>query len=165
MRDEESTKCYQIVHRGFQEDAPCFVDRGHQWNGIDEEGVPRFLLGADYIMPFNSDKFIGDLQVDVKISRPATCYVFFDENMTPPEWLRKNFKRTSLRIGMDSAPNIWRKDHVLAAGPGNSIDFTFSIWSRDVPKRGVVTLGGVDPPEVGSRSRGFNMYGIAVVAK
>jgi hypothetical protein len=165
MREEESTKCYQIVHRGLQEDAPCFVDRGHEWNGLDERGLPKFLLGADYVMPFNSDKFIGDLQVDVKISRPATCYVFFDDNMSPPEWLRTNFKPTGVRIGMDSAPTIWHKDHVLAAGPGRSIDFTFSVWSRDVPKRGVVTLGGVDPPEAGSRSRGFNMYGIAVVAK
>ncbi len=165
MRDEAGAKCYQIVHQGLREDAPCFVDRGHEWNGLDEHGLPRFLLGADYIMPFNSDKFIGDLQVDVKISRPAICYVFFDDNMSPPEWLLKNFKKTGYHIGMDSAPTIWHKDHVLAAGPAKSIDFTFSIWSRDIPKRGVITLGGVDPPEAGARSRGFNMYGIAVVAK
>jgi ferric-dicitrate binding protein FerR (iron transport regulator) len=165
MRDGEGAKCYQIVHNGLNEDAPCFVDRSHEWNGVDEKGLPNFLLGADYVMPFNSDKFIGDLQVDVRVSRPATCYVFFDDNMSPPEWLRKNFKRTTFHVGMDSAPTMWHKDHVLATGAGKSIDFTFSVWSRDIPQRGIVTLGGVDPPEAGARSRGFNMYGIAVVAK
>jgi hypothetical protein len=165
IRDSENTKCYQIVHNGLGEDAPCFVDRGHQWNGVDETGIPDFLLGADYIMPFNSDKFIGDLKVDVKVSRPATCYIFFDDNMSPPAWLRKDFQRASYRIGMDSSPTIWHKDHAVDRGPGRSIDFTFSIWRRDIPKAGVISLGGVDPPEAATRSQGFNMYGIAVVEK
>jgi hypothetical protein len=165
IRPDESTKCYQIVHGGLREDAPCFVDRGHQWNGVDAAGIPEFLLGADYIMPFNDDKFIADLRVDVELARPATCYVLLDDNMSPPAWLREDFKNTGLHIGMDSAKTPWHKEHANAAGPGESIDFTFSIWSRDVPKAGVVTLGGVDPPKTGTRSRGFNMYGIAVVPK
>jgi hypothetical protein len=165
IRPDESTKCYQIVHGGLHEDVPCFVDRGHQWNGVDSAGIPEFLLGADYIMPFNDDKFIADLRVDVQLARPSTCYVLLDDNMPPPAWLRSQFKNTGLHIGMDSAKTPWHTEHANAAGPGQSIDFTFSIWSRDVPKAGVVTLGGVDPPKTGTRSRGFNMYGIAVVPK
>jgi hypothetical protein len=165
IRSDESTKCYQIVHGGMREDAPCFVDRGHQWNGVGDAGIPALLLGADYIMPFNDDKFIADLRVDVELARPSTCYVLLDDNMSPPAWLRSQFKNTGLHIGMDSAKTPWHKEHANAAGPGQSIDFTFSIWGRDVPKAGVVSLGGVDPPKTGTRSRGFNMYGIAVVPK
>ncbi len=165
IRAGESSKCYQIVRGGLREDAPCFVDRSHQWNGYGSAGIPDFLRNADYIMPFNDDKFISDLSVDVTIAGRATCYVFFDDNMSPPQWLRKDFRDTGVDIGLDGAKTIWHKDHATAIGAGESIDFPFSIWSRDVPSAGVVRLGGVNPPEGEIRSRGFNMYGIAVVPK
>lgn len=165
IRDGESTKCYQIVRGGLREDAPSFVDRSHQWNGCDGAGIPDFLLGADYIMPFNDDKFLSGLTVDVTVARPATCYVFLDDNMPAPDWLRKEFRDTGLNIGLDGAKTVWHKDHATESGAGNSIDFPFSIWARDVAKAGVVRLGGVEPPQGGVRSRGFNMYGIAVVPK
>jgi hypothetical protein len=165
IRALESTKCYQIVWGGLREDAPCFVDREHQWNGKDGAGMPEFLLGADYIMPFNDDKFISDLRVDVKVARPATCYVFLDDNMSPPDWLRREFRDTGFDISLDGGKTPWHKDHDLGSGPGQSVDFPFSIWSRDIPEAGVVTLGGVQPPREKTRSRGFNMYGIAIVPK
>jgi hypothetical protein len=165
IRAGESTKCYQIVRGGLREDAPCFVDRGHQWNGRDADGIPEFLLGADYIMPFNDDKFISDLKVDVTIARPSTLYIFIDDNMPVPEWLQKEFKDTGVDIGLDGATTVWHKDHALGVGAGASIDFPFSVWSREVPKAGKVHLGGVNPPEGKTRSQGFNMYGIAVVPK
>jgi hypothetical protein len=34
-----------------------------------------------------------------------------------------------------------------------------------VPEAGTVSFGGVQPPKEKTRSRGFNMYGIAVVPK
>ena len=132
--------------RRLREDAPCFVDRSHQWNGLDARGMPEFLLGADYVMPFNDDKFISDLKVDVTIARPSTLYVFFDDNMPVPEWLQKDFKDTGVDIGLDGAKTVWHKDHAIGAGPGTSIDFPFSVWSREVPKAGNVSLGGVEPP-------------------
>jgi hypothetical protein len=165
IRELESTKCYQIVWGGLREDAPCFVDRSHQWNGKTEAGMPEFLLGADYIMPFNDDKFLPDLRVDVTLARAATCYVFFDDNMTPPEWLTRDFKDTGFDISLDGAKTQWHKDHDLGVGPGVSLDFPFSVWSRDLPAAGVVSFGGVQPPQEKTRSRGFNMYGIAVVPK
>jgi ferric-dicitrate binding protein FerR (iron transport regulator) len=165
IRELQSTKCYQIVWGGLREDAPCFVDRSHQWNGASEGGMPEFLLGADYIMPFNDDKFLPDLRVDVKLAAPATCYVFFDDNMPPPEWLTRDFKDTGFDIALDGAKTQWHKDHDLGTGPGVSLDFPFSVWSRDVAEGGTVSFGGVQPPKEKSRSRGFNMYGIAVVPK
>jgi hypothetical protein len=132
---------------------------------VDAKGLPEFLVGADYIMPFNDDKFVSDLEVSVKIARPATCYVFLDENMAPPAWLRKSFKDTGLDIGLDGARTVWHKKHDLAEGPGDSVDFVFSVWAREIDRPGMVEFGGVKAPKIGERSSGFNMYGIAVVAK
>jgi hypothetical protein len=162
--DGESAKCYQIVRGGLREDALCFVDRSHQWNSVDPSGLPSFLEGADYIMPFNDDKFISDLKVEVRIARPATFFVFLDDNMPPPQWLREGFKDTGMKIGLDGAKTEWHKNNELGVGAGASVDFVFSIWQRDVPRRGTIVLGGVTPPDV-KRSKGFNMYGIAVVPK
>jgi hypothetical protein len=164
IRAGESTKCYQIVRGGLREDAPSFVDRMHQWNGVDAAGLPSFLLGADYVMPFNDDKFISDLRVDLQIARPAVCYVFLDDNMPAPDWLREGFQDTGRKIGLDGAKTIWHKKNKLGAGPGASVDFVFSVWRREVTQPGVVSFGGVTPPDQ-KRSRGFNMYGIAVAPK
>ena len=73
-----SSKYYRIVHRGFDDDGPAYVDRNHEWNGLDGRRPPRIPPGADYIMPFNEDKWIKDLQMTVEVARAATLYVFFD---------------------------------------------------------------------------------------
>jgi hypothetical protein len=163
IRKADSIKSYQIVRGGLEEDCLAFVDRNHQWNGVDAKGLPPFLVGADYIMPFNDDKFVRGLELKVRLLRPATLYVFLDHNMAVPTWLRNDFVDTGLDIGLDCAKTEWHKDHSLGVGPGRSIDFLFSVWKQDVKKAGTVTLGGIEqPPAV--RSQGFNMYGIAAVA-
>jgi hypothetical protein len=161
IRTDQSVKSYQIVRAGLEEDAPCFVDRNHQWNGVDAKGLPEFLVGADYIMPFNDDKFVRGLEIDVRLLRPATLYVFLDNNMEVPDWLSKGFEDTGVDIGMDGSKTPWHQEQTLSMGPGRSIDCRFSVWKREVRKTGTVTLGGIEPPEV--RSQGFNMYGIAAV--
>jgi hypothetical protein len=163
IRDPKSpVKAYQIVHGGLMDDALAFVDRFHQWNGLDSNGLPKFLAGADYIMPFNDDKFVGGLELKVQVLRPATVYVFLDNNMAVPNWLHADFTDTGVDIGLDCSKTEWHRDHSLGAGPGQSIDFRFSIWKRDVTEAGTVVLGGISPPAI--RSHGFNMYGIAAVA-
>jgi hypothetical protein len=163
IRKADSIKSYQIVRGGLDDDCLAFVDRNHQWNAVDSKGMPPFLMGADYIMPFNDDKFVPGLELNVRLLRPATLYVFLDNNMSVPSWLRNDFLDTGIDIGLDCAKTEWHRDHSLGVGPGRSIDFTFSIWKRDVKQAGAVTLGGIEqPPAV--RSQGFNMYGIAAVA-
>lgn len=39
---------YRIVHAGFGEEQLAYVDRVHQWNGVDEQGLPSELLGGEY---------------------------------------------------------------------------------------------------------------------
>ena len=37
-------KFYAVVPQGFREDAKVFVDRRHEWNGLDESGLPAELV-------------------------------------------------------------------------------------------------------------------------
>jgi hypothetical protein len=164
LRTAEGIKSYQIVRGGLEDDAPCFVDRSHQWNGVDQAGLPQFLLGADYIMPFNDDKFVRTLELKVDLLRPADVYVFLDNNMEIPKWLRRDFVNTGVDIGLDGSKTEWHQSHSLAVGSGNSVDFRFSVWRRHVKAAGSITLGSVNPPQRGTRSAGFNMYGVAAVA-
>jgi hypothetical protein len=164
IRMAENIKSYQIVRNGLEEDVPCFVDRNHQWNGVDRDGLPKFLLGADYVMPFNDDKFVHTLELKLELLRPAHLYVFIDNNMQVPEWVRKDFVDTGVDIGLDGSKTEWHQANSLGVGAGNSVDFPFSVWHRHVKTPGTVTLGSVSPPKLGTRSYGFNMYGIAAVA-
>ncbi|MEQ8211310.1 MAG: FecR family protein [Lacipirellulaceae bacterium] len=159
IRDPENAQYYQVVHEGLWEDSRAFVDRHHEWNGVDEQGIPHFLLGADYVMTFNSDKWQSDLAINVELSRPATLYVFYDNRRTVPDWLSRGFKDTGIDIGVDEGfPDNPRLPELNAIGPGKSVNVRHSIWKLVVDRPGVVTLGSLATQEIA-----VNMYGIAAV--
>jgi hypothetical protein len=158
---ESVSKFYRIIRGGLAEDAPAFVDRNHEWNGVDSNGIPACLDGVEYVMTFNDDKFVEGFQMSVDVSRPAILYVFMSDQVPVPEWLRRGFVDTGLKMGLDEAPNRFKPRLDTGVGPGVSVDTTFSVWRRDVVSPGTVLLGGVTP----SPDRvGFNMYGVAAAA-
>jgi ferric-dicitrate binding protein FerR (iron transport regulator) len=160
IRGLDSSKYYQIVPRGLAEDAPAYVDRPHEWNGVDPTGLPAFLRGADYIMPFNDDKFTSGLEITVEMSRAATLFVFLDDREKPQPWLTSRFADTGVKIGLDEQswpdPTLFTVDR----GPGRSINHVFSVWKRDVSRDEAITLGGL---QGGRNDRA--MYGIAAVPR
>ncbi|MFM1995922.1 MAG: hypothetical protein RLZZ111_309 [Planctomycetota bacterium] len=156
--DAESQKFYRIVRGGLREDAQAFVDRNHQWNGATAAGIPAFLRGIDYIMPYNDDKFADSLHVSVELKRPATLYVLYSDSLPVPDWLRRDFVDTGHDIGLDEAKNRFLPSRRTDVGPGASVDTIFSVWARAVPVPTTMTLGAVEMP-VGRE--GYNMYGIA----
>jgi hypothetical protein len=155
IRGLDSTKYYRIVHRGLDEDAPAYVDRNHQWNGLGPGGLPEFLKGADYIMPFNEDKWMKNLEVTVEVARPAILYVFFDNREETPFWLSGRFTDTGLDLGLDEVSKPGGPFY-LDRGPGRSIDNTFSIWKLEVDRGESVTLGALRKEDEAKA-----MYGIA----
>lgn len=160
LRASDTKRFYEIVRGGFGEDARAFVDRAYQWNGLDEAGLPEFLVGADYILPYNDDKG-RDLEITLSLARPATVYILFDDRGTPPKWLTSAFEHTGFEIGMDEdagPPSHARPERSLGKGPGNNIDFAFSVWRQDIGTAGSISLGSREGPR-GGRS----MYGIVVV--
>lgn len=160
---QENKRFYEIVPGGMREDAKAYADRpSHEWNGLDQSGLPIYLVGIDYIKTYNGDKRRRLLSIYVTLSRAADIYVFFDARLPPPPWLTYDFRDTGDRIGLDMGQ--WRaSDGKLiikeesAEGPGQSIDAEFSVWVRRIEQAGVVRLG----PSAGPTGLSA-MYGIAV---
>lgn len=165
---------YEIVIEGMDEDAPAFVDRFHEWNGVSPQGMPDYLLGGDYVKMFNDDKVRDDLEIQVTLTEPAVLFVMLDHRVDVPEWLTSSFTNTGDVIGMDESPhdtaNRYASNKEFAqVGPGESIDETHSIWKKVLPKGGTVVLGpnghlpSRDPEVTRTRSIQANMYGIVAV--
>jgi hypothetical protein len=154
---------YEIVHTGMQEDGLAFVDREFdQWNGVDASGMPAYLLGADYVRMFNDDKVDDSFEMYVTIDRPAMLFVFFDDRLTPPKWLRDNFEDTGDNIGMDVGPftegelEFTAERFSTGVGPGVSVENVLSIWQRRVPVPMTLRLGATEAPNTD-----INMYALA----
>jgi hypothetical protein len=163
IRSPELRKFYEIVPGGLREDALAYVDRpAHDWTAIDARGLPEYLIGADYIKPFNSDKMRSDVEISVTLACPARLFVFADDRVAPPHWLRTNFRDTGDDIGHDCGPYVLNGVEFFklqrGSGPGLSIDSKCSIWERTVDQPGTVVLG----PNSGT-SIMTTMYGIAAI--
>jgi hypothetical protein len=156
LRENDTVKYYHIVPGGLVEDAPAYVDRTHEWNGVDEQGIPDFLRGADYIMPFNDDKLVDRLQVKLMFTRPGLLYIFFDDRVPAPEWLQMRFQNTGFKIGLDEG-NYPNADKETGVGPGESVDNVCSVWVTKVDAATPVTLDAL-----GATEEYCSMYGIAV---
>lgn len=164
LSSAETKKYYEIVAGGLREDAKAYVDRPeHEWNGVTQNGMPAYLVGADYVKPFNSDKVESAIEISVTLGRPATLYVFFDDRVkNVPGWLQKHFRKTGDKIGLDGGDWSGSKIHSRRGdGPGVSIDDQFSVWELVVKEPGVVKLG---PNTSKTSMRSIGMYGIAAVA-
>jgi len=164
IREPDAMAYYEIVHNGLWEDSRAYVDRYHEWNGIDERGIPPFLRSADYVRCFNSDKFRDDLEITLETAAPVRLFVFFDDRLPVPKWLSDAFVLTKHKIGIDEgfpSHSIWKDGTtppVIGVGAGKSIDHTYSIWEKDLPLPTKVRLGSLS-----NRHVEVSMYGIAVV--
>jgi hypothetical protein len=161
---EDFWSFYEIVPSGMKEDAKAFVDRTHEWNGATVDGIPPYLLGADYVKTFCDDKVTPDLSIELDLLRPATVYVLLDNRLTLPEWVLEQFQDTGDEIGIDES--FLERGHDPKVGAGRGIERTFSIWKR-VSEAGIVYLGPNGNPTAREIVRGVDaqlaMYGIVAV--
>lgn len=153
---------YRIVPRGMREDARAYADFPHEWNGLDANGIPAWLRGADLVQTFNADQVNWFMELTVTVSRPCVLYVFADRRNPPPTWLRERFTDTGVNVGWEY---IDPKNKIFAAKwpeRGHTV-FPFGVWKLEVHQPGEVKLGPPyfeqirDPNEV----RPNWMYGIA----
>jgi hypothetical protein len=163
-RKGETNKFYEIVVGGLREDALAYVDRPHEWNGLTKAGMPAYLLGADYVKTFNDHRMRRDFKIRIALACPAKLYVFFDERIETPDWLKKYFRNTGDKIGLDGG--AWRSRGLkrkIGVGPGVNVESTFAVWERKITKPRTVTLG----PDIEDLKKGdeikYCMYGIAAV--
>lgn len=166
-----SLRFFEVVPGGMNEDALAFVDReSHQWNGVDASGMPKYLIGGDYLKTFNDDKFASNLEIRVELAGPAYIYVLFDNRLPVPDWLRERFEDTGDDIGIDEGPHVFpsgiRHNRQSGNGAGASIDRTHSVWKQVVHQQGQVRLGATEANKLELNEpelAGTNMYGIVVV--
>ncbi len=160
IRLHETAKYNRVIPAGFEEDCRAYVDREHEWNGIDERGLPSFLVGGDYVMTFNEDKTVTELALTVELSHPANLYILIDNRVPPPEWLTRDFVDTNVDIGLDEVHTHINVE--TANGPGNSLDQFYSVWKREVREPSSIVLGplGLEKYTVPARVVQRGMYGI-----
>jgi hypothetical protein len=162
LKSSQTAKYYRVIGAGFHEDCQAFVDRHHQWNGVDDRGIPPFLNRADYVMTFNDDKVSADLRIAVTLIQPCRLYVMLDDRAPAPKWLTESFVDTGWDIGVDEG-----YDDVAtvktAVGAGKSLENTCSVWAKEVRIPSTVLLGSLRDVPVASHPRDvkLTMYGIA----
>lgn len=158
---------YEIVPDGIAEDAQAYVDRRHEWNGVTAEGVPSYLLGADYVKTFCDDKLNSNMVIDLELQAPAVVYIFLDNRVSVPDWLAERFRKTGDVIGLDESYVDPGRGELALQGPGNGINQEFSVWEMVASEGGVVRLGPNGEPTPEELQRGLRakavMYGIAAV--
>jgi hypothetical protein len=157
LRATGSAMCYQITPHGLDEDSLAYVDRPHQWNGLTSDGLPDFLRHVDYVRTFNDDKYLGQHEIVVRLSRPAWLCILFDDRVPLPEWLKSEFEDTAVDMGPDEGP--WSeadKNLRTAVGSGNGVDRVFSIWRKRCDKELTIRFGAM-----GESLEARAMYGIA----
>ena len=170
LLSEETSKYYRVIGGGFTEDCRAYVDRLHEWNGLDSQGIPRFLRGGDYVMTFNDDK-LRRVRIALELLQPSKVYLLMDDRVSPPTWLTSDFVDTDWDIGLDShiitdEDSRFSSTQLIAEiGPGKSIDRIFSIWQQEVSEPTVIELGslrGNDLGDVDPYSIKQSMYGVVV---
>jgi hypothetical protein len=164
IRQADIAKCNRVVASGFDEDCRAYVDREHEWNGVDQQGIPKCLLGGDYVMTFNEDKTDTSFELTLHLAQPANVYVLVDNRVPPPDWLAQDFVDTGLEVGLDEVHKHVNMD--LAVGPGQSLDQTYSVWHRQVTDASSILLGplGREPFAKPARVVQRGMYGIVATA-
>lgn len=164
IRSLETAKYYRVIPSGFREDCRAYVDRLHEWNGVDDRGLPPFLVGGDYVMTFNDDKITTEIEIAVTLGQPAALYVLIDDRVPPPSWLVRDFVDTRWDVGSDDG---WGAGEEIETGlgPGVSVERGCSVWRRNVETPSNVILGALseekslEPAEKIPRS----MYGIVAI--
>lgn len=157
LRDPSDLYFYRILAGGMREDALAFVAKRHEWNGLDANGIPAELIGADLVQTIPGDRLKAELEIVVTVSRPAVVYVLHDSRTAAPTWLAENFIDTGARIGLENAP-ILTSGKIVGRGPGEGNMAPFAVWKHTLPAAGSVKLG---PPGIATGEIRQWMYGIA----
>lgn len=129
-----------------------------RWQAQPGAEFPAELLGADVIGTFSADRHERDLKLDVNVSRACTVYVMLDTRGEVPDWVRRDFINTGLRLR--SGP--WADNPVvqgMTADASGEIHVHYTVWKKHQPAAGTVTLG---PPYPAGDAVHRAMYGIAV---
>jgi len=132
----------EVANQSFFEDAKLHTDRDHEVNGVDVQGLPDALLGADVIRtPGDARPGINqgteNLQIEIETTRPAEVYlIFWEGGDAVPAWITRDYIKTDMSVGIDYGASPQLTQASLGIGPGQSIDMAHSVWKRKQPVEG-----------------------------
>ena len=129
-----------------------------RWQAMPGAEFPTELVGADVIGTFSADRHERDLRLGITVSRPCTVYVMLDTRGGAPNWVRRDFTDTGLKLR--SGP--WSGNPVvqgMTADANGEIHVDYTLWKKRVTAPGTFTLG---PPYPIGEATHRAMYGIAV---
>ncbi len=156
----------------MKEDAPCYVDRNHQYNGATSGlPIPQYLVGGEYIMCGNDNRDNPDYLLEVSLNDSCYVYVLVDNrlqdgnNANPPtfgpnmQWLIDGGWEPMITGANRAANPTWPDEVGIDEGAGGtgagvSIENFFSVYVKTVPA-GSFQLYQAD-------ATGLNMYGVVV---
>jgi hypothetical protein len=157
----------------FQEDAPSYRNRLHQWNGASATlPLPDYLVGGEYIMILQENRDNNPYQLDVEISEPAFVYLLVDNrlsdanNANPPDfsagsmaWLLADGWTPVLnRLNRGNDPAVPDEVGVDEGGDGVGPGVALNQWSSVYVKKVEENTFSLLQPDNG----GQNMYGVVI---
>jgi hypothetical protein len=155
-----SNQFYPIVRQGMKEGVyawPYDVNKPCWWS-LNAASMPAWLAGADMVQTLNEELGNRELRISVRLARPCTLYVFYEDGAPVPEWLRRDFTTTEEKLVLSPDSPTIPGD----AGSRGSYQKSFRIWKRTIPAAGEYVVGPTlkesphTPP--------FYMYGLAAKA-
>lgn len=159
----------------FQEEAPAYVDRAHQWNGATTNLLlPSYLVGNEYIMSGNDNRDNTNYNLAITLSQEADVYILVDNRLgegtanpnDPPTFTLTNMNWlitsgwTPVTNGLNRTGNLAWPDEVGVdeggdgVGPGVAINNWSSVYVKRIPA-GTFSLLQAD-------NSGQNMYGVVI---
>lgn len=157
IHNPKSNFYYRILRGGMREDARAFIAKRHEWNGLDDGGMPAWLQGADLVQTFGAGAQNENLELTVGIAVPSEVYLFVDSRVMAPEWLKRDFTDTGMKIGLENAP-LPESGIPIKKGAGSGNLAPFAVWKKTIPAASILKLG---PPPSAPVDRPHWMYGIA----
>jgi hypothetical protein len=154
---------YAIVAGGMRGGATAFADRvPPHWLPLPGMVFPAELEGGDLVQTFHEQRQTPAFQLRLHLQRPAVVYLLQDPRHAVPQWLRRDFVKTTLRLR--SGP--WPPAAPIAVGLEPDADgrvfVSYDVWRREVPVPGTLKLGA---PFALPRGAGLpSMYGLVVKA-
>ena len=150
---------YGVVPGAMKANVHAFVDRAAPvWKALPGQAFPAELEGADLIQTFQDLRWGTDLRLTLTVNRPAIIYLLHDPRNPAPDWLKRDFIDTGLRLrsGSWTAANVTQG---LTPEANGRFHIPVAVWKREVAKPGTVELG---PPYPADATVPSAMYGIAV---
>jgi hypothetical protein len=151
---------YRVLPGGMRDGVQAFPRPRPQWHAADPPTLPSWLDGADLVQTFPVDRLNNRFQLTVTLAASAVVYVFHDDRIPPPSWLRDRFTDTGVKLELGPARvgPAARKARKTPDGPKY---LSYSVWKQEVLQPGEVVLG---PATEGDKPKGNFMYGLAVKA-